>query len=139
MKKVLLSWLIFILSTGMLVFSQEKTDSLPSVDLQEVQIISTRAKEKMPLTYSDLDRKKIEKVNYGQDIPYLLMLTPSVVATSDAGTGIGYTGFRIRGTDANRINITANGVPVNDSESHGVFWVNIPDFASSIQDLQVQR
>ncbi|GHU89224.1 TonB-dependent receptor [Bacteroidia bacterium] len=123
----------------MLVFSQEKTDSLKSIDLQEVQIISTRAKEKTPLTYSNLDKEKIEKVNYGQDIPYLLMLTPSVVATSDAGTGIGYTGFRIRGTDANRINITANGVPMNDSESHGVFWVNIPDFASSIQDLQVQR
>lgn len=139
MKKVIFSWLTIILSTGMSVFSQEKTDSLKSIDLQEIQVISTRAKEKTPLTYSDLDKKKIEKVNYGQDIPYLLMFTPSVVATSDAGTGIGYTGFRIRGTDANRINVTANGVPMNDSESHGVFWVNIPDFASSIQDLQVQR
>jgi iron complex outermembrane receptor protein len=123
----------------MLTFSQEKTDSLKSVDLQEVQVIATRAKEKTPLTYSDLGKQDIERVNYGQDIPFLLTLTPSVIATSDAGNGIGYTGFRVRGTDANRINITANGVPMNDSESQSVFWVNIPDFASSVQDLQVQR
>ncbi len=139
MKKVLFIWLTFLLSPCVLTFSQEKTDSLKSIDLQEVQIISTRAKEKTPLTYSDLGKKEIEKANYGQDIPFLLTLTPSVVATSDAGNGIGYTGFRVRGTDANRINITTNGVPMNDSESQSVFWVNIPDFASSVQDLQVQR
>ncbi len=139
MKKVLFIWLTCFLSTATLTFSQEKTDTLKSVDLQEVQVIATRAKEKTPLSYSDLDKTQIEKINYGQDIPFLLTLTPSVVATSDAGNGVGYTGFRVRGTDANRINITANGVPMNDAESQSVFWVNIPDFASSVQDLQVQR
>ena len=81
----------------------------------------------------------MSKTNLGQDIPYLLSFTPSFVATSDAGAGVGYTGFRIRGTDANRINITVNGVPLNDSESHGVFFVNMPDFASSLSSVQVQR
>ena len=132
-------WLTIFLSTYTFSFSQEKTDSLKTVDLQEVQVIATRAKEKTPLSYSNLDKNTIEKVNYGQDIPFLLSLTPSFVATSDAGNGIGYTGFRIRGTDANRINITANGVPMNDAESQSIFWVNTPDFASSVQDLQVQR
>ena len=132
-------WMTIFLSAYTFSFSQEKTDSLKVVDLQEVQVIATRAKEKTPLSYSDLDKNAIEKANYGQDIPFLLTLTPSVVATSDAGNNIGYTGFRIRGTDANRINITANGVPMNDAESQSVFWVNIPDFASSVQDLQVQR
>ncbi len=138
MKKVLLLFTV-MLGTAVFAMSQESKDSLKLVRLQEVQVVSTRATEKTPLTYSELDKKEIEKVNYGQDIPFLLTLTPSVVATSDAGTGIGYTGFRIRGTDANRINITANGIPLNDSESQGMFWVNIPDFASSIEDLQVQR
>ncbi|MEG1585284.1 MAG: TonB-dependent receptor, partial [Bacteroidales bacterium] len=77
--------------------------------------------------------------NYGQDVPYLISQTPSVVVTSDAGTGIGYTGYRVRGTDSNRINVTVNGVPVNDSESHTVFWVNMPDFASSVDNIQIQR
>jgi iron complex outermembrane receptor protein len=75
----------------------------------------------------------------GQDLPYLLSFTPSVVSTSDAGAGIGYTGFRVRGSDPTRINVTINGIPLNDSESHGVFWVNMPDFASSIENIQIQR
>lgn len=119
--------------------STGKADSLRIVELEEVQIVSTRATSKTPVAYSNVDKKSIAKVNYGQDIPYLLTLTPSVVATSDAGTGIGYTGFRVRGSDASRINITSNGVPLNDSESQSVFWVNMPDFASSVEDLQVQR
>lgn len=119
--------------------SQEKRDSIRYIDLEEVKVISVRATDKTPLAYSDLDKKEIQQVNFGQDIPFLLTLTPSVITTSDAGTGIGYTGFRIRGTDANRINITTNGIPLNDAESQGVFWVNMPDFASSIEDLQVQR
>ncbi len=117
----------------------QKQDSIKSIRIQEVQVISNRATEKTPLSYSNIGREEIDKQNFGQDIPFLIALTPSVVATSDAGTGIGYTGFRIRGTDANRINITANGVPMNDAESQTVFWVNMPDFASSLQDLQVQR
>ncbi len=137
MKKVFFT--LICLSAVFLCFSEEQKDSLNLVHLQEVQVISTRASDKTPLSYSDLDKSDIEKENFGQDIPYLLTITPSLVATSDAGTGIGYTGFRIRGTDANRINITANGIPLNDAESHGMFWVNIPDFTSSVQDLQVQR
>jgi len=114
-------------------------DSLKNIPLQEVEILSVRATDKTPVTYSNLNKDAIQSVNFGQDIPFLLLLSPSVIATSDAGTGIGYTGFRIRGTDANRINVTINGIPLNDSESHGVFWVNMPDFASSLEDLQVQR
>ncbi len=137
MKKVLL--MLVFLSAVFSSFSEEMKDSLRLFNLQEVQVISSRAREKTPLSYSDVDKKTIEKENFGQDIPFLLTITPSLVATSDAGNGIGYTSFRIRGTDANRINVTTNGIPQNDSESHGLFWVNMPDFASSIQDLQVQR
>ncbi len=137
MKKVLFM-LISLLAT-VSSFPVEQKDTLKLVNLQEVQVVSTRAKEKTPLSYSDVNKSTIEKENFGMDVPFLLTITPSLVATSDAGTGIGYTGFRIRGTDANRINVTSNGIPMNDAESHGVFWVNIPDFASSLQDLQVQR
>ncbi len=117
----------------------QKQDTIKSIHIQEVQVISNRATEKTPFSYSNMGKEEIEKYNFGQDIPFLIALTPSVVTTSEAGTGIGYTGFRIRGTDANRINITTNGIPLNDAESQTVFWVNIPDLASSLQDLQVQR
>ncbi|GHT05549.1 TonB-dependent receptor [Bacteroidia bacterium] len=122
-----------------LAVAQNADDVHKDVPLQEVEIVATRATDKTPVAYSNMNKQAIEAENFGQDIPYLLLLTPSVIANSDAGTGIGYTNFRIRGTDANRINITTNGIPLNDSESHGVFWVNMPDFASSLQDLQVQR
>jgi len=139
MKRRIL-FLLLLLSPVISGFSQTAVgDSLKNVPLQEVEIVSVRATAQTPVTYSNLDKETIRSVNFGQDIPFLLMLTPSVVTTSDAGTGIGYTGFRVRGTDANRINVTVNGVPLNDSESHGVFWVNMPDFASSLEDLQVQR
>ena len=139
MKKVFLFYAASLLS-GVALFSQQtNNDSVRMLPLQEVEIISVRAGDKTPVAYSNMDKQEIESYNFGQDIPFLLTLTPSVIATSDAGTGIGYTGFRVRGTDANRINVTANGIPLNDSESHGVFWVNMPDFASSLQDLQVQR
>ena len=91
------------------------------------------------MTFTDITEKAIEKQNLGQDLPYLLSTTPSVVTTSDAGAGIGYTGFRVRGSDATRINVTINGIPLNDSESQGVWWVNMPDFASSIENIQIQR
>ncbi|MDR0428871.1 MAG: TonB-dependent receptor plug domain-containing protein [Tannerellaceae bacterium] len=110
-----------------------------NVSLDEVVIIAAKAVKGTPVAYSDLSKEELSKQNDGQGIPYLISQTPSVVMTSDAGTGIGYSGFRIRGTDANRINITVNGVPVNDSESHGVFWVNMPDFASSVENIQIQR
>ncbi len=104
-----------------------------------VIVSATRATEKTPTTYTEVEREDIEKQNFGQDIPYLLNFTPSMVTTSDAGAGVGYTGLRIRGSDATRINVTVNGIPVNDSESHGVFWVNMPDFASSVESMQIQR
>jgi iron complex outermembrane receptor protein len=109
------------------------------VSLDEVVVTATKAVKGMPVAYSDLSKDEFGKRNDGQGIPYLILQTPSVVMTSDAGTGIGYSGFRIRGTDANRINVTVNGVPVNDSESHSVFWVNMPDFASSVENIQIQR
>ena len=138
MKKNLLLLAASVLSSGAFAETIGK-DSLNPLNLQEVEVISVRANTKTPIAYSDMNKQEIESFNFGQDIPFLLTLTPSVIVTSDAGAGIGYTGFRIRGTDANRINVTANGIPLNDSESHGVFWVNMPDFASSLQDLQVQR
>jgi len=104
-----------------------------------VVVTALRATEKMPITFSKMDRLEIRKQNFGQDMPFVLNFTPSVVTTSDAGSGIGYTGIRIRGSDATRINVTINGIPYNDSESQGVFWVDIPDIASSTQDIQIQR
>lgn len=117
----------------------QPVDSLKTVKLQGVQVRSTRASKKTPMAFTDMNRDQIKAVNYGQDVPYLLSLTPSVTITSDAGNGIGYTSLRVRGTAAERINITANGVPLNDAESNSVFWVNMGDFASSVQSMQIQR
>lgn len=105
----------------------------------EVLITATRAGEKTPVAYTDLSREEIQRRNFGQDTPYLLSLTPSFVATSDAGTGIGYSQFRIRGTDMNRINVTLNGIPLNDAESHGTWFVDQPDLVASASDIQIQR
>lgn len=118
-----------------------ETDTLPSeyLQLEEVVVMSTRATANTPVAYSEISTKSLREKAFGQDMPYLLHSTPSLVSTSDAGTGIGYSGFRIRGTDANRINITLNGVPLNDAESHGVFWVNMPDLSASLGSVQVQR
>ena len=94
---------------------------------------------KTPTTFTNVDADEIQKQNLGQDLPFLLNWTPSVVTTSDAGAGVGYTGIRIRGSDPTRINVTINGIPINDSESQGVYWVNMPDFASSTENVQIQR
>jgi len=102
-------------------------------------VSATRAGEKTPMTYTNISKDELEARNLGQDVPFLLRYAPSVVVTSDAGTGIGYTGIRVRGTDPTRINVTINGIPLNDAESQGVFWVNMPDFASSVDDVQLQR
>jgi iron complex outermembrane receptor protein len=104
-----------------------------------VVVSATRATEKTPATYSTITKEKIQQQNFGQDLPFLLNWTPSVVTTSDAGTGTGYTGIRIRGSDATRVNVTINGIPYNDSESLGTFWVNISDVAASSQSIQIQR
>ena len=107
--------------------------------MDEMVVQATRAREKTQMAYTNVDKEDLETQNLGQDIPFLLRWTPSAIVTSDAGAGIGYTGIRIRGTDPTRINVTINGIPLNDSESQGVFWVNMPDFASSTESVQVQR
>ena len=118
----------------------EKIGLLRSNYLQdEVVVQATRADENSGMAYVNVSAKELGKSNLGQDMPILLNFTPSVVTTSDAGAGIGYTGIRIRGSDATRVNVTINGIPVNDSESQGTFWVNMPDFASSVNSVQIQR
>lgn len=114
------------------------TDSL-GIDLREVEVVANRASAKSPIAFTNVVKSEIEKSNTGRDIPYLLGMTPSVVSASDAGGGIGYTYMRVRGSDATRINVTTNGIPINDAESHRVYWVNMPDLASSVRDIQVQR
>lgn len=114
-------------------------DSLRVVNLREVEVISTRATNSTPVAFTNIGKEQLKKQNFGQDLPYLLSMTPSAITTSDAGAGVGYTTLRVRGTDGTRINVTANGIPINDAESHTVFWVNLPDFASSVKDMQVQR
>ncbi|MBO5594980.1 MAG: TonB-dependent receptor [Prevotella sp.] len=114
-------------------------DTLRAVELQGVQVVSTRASKKTPVAYTNMSQQELKSVNFGQDIPYLLSLTPSITMTSDAGNGIGYTSLRVRGTDPSRINITANGIPMNDAESAQLYWVNMGDFASSVQSMQIQR
>jgi iron complex outermembrane receptor protein len=105
----------------------------------EVVITATRAGDKSAMAYTTLSKKEIADQNLGQDMPMLLNNQPSVVVNSDAGTGIGYTGIRVRGSDPTRTNVTVNGIPMNDAESHGLFWVNMPDFASSVSSIQLQR
>ncbi len=105
----------------------------------EVVVNATRANAKSAVAYSEVSKQDLQKQNLGQDIPQLLNFTPSLVTTSDAGAGVGYTGIRIRGTDATRINVTINGIPINDSEDQGVYWVNMPDLASSTNSVQIQR
>jgi iron complex outermembrane receptor protein len=110
-----------------------------SIRLNEVIVKATRANEKSATTYKNISKAEIEQSNFGQDLPFILNNTPGVVVTSDAGAGVGYTGIRIRGSDASRVNVTVNGIPYNDSESQGTFWVNMPDFASSVDNIQIQR
>lgn len=117
------------------------TDSIqkPTVALEEVTVAAIRVDSDAPVTFSNLSKKELSRRNLGQDIPILMNYLPGVVTTSDAGAGIGYTGIRVRGSDATRVNVTLNGIPLNDSESHGVWWVNMPDFVSSTESLQLQR
>jgi len=105
----------------------------------EVMVSTTRAGDRSPITYSTIDKINLARQNSGQDLPFLLGMTPSLVETSEAGNGIGYTNLRIRGTDASRINVTIDGIPLNDPESQQVFWVDLPDLASSVENIQVQR
>lgn len=110
-----------------------------SYQVDELVVKATRSERLTPMTFLNLSKQQLTPLNLGQDVPFLLQWTPSVVVTSDAGNGVGYTGIRIRGTDPTRINITINGIPLNDAESQQVYWVNMPDFASSTADVQIQR
>ncbi len=110
-----------------------------AITLEGVEVLSNWATRKSPIPQTYLSQEDLEVNNQGQDVPYLLRMTPSAVVTSDAGTGIGYTGIRIRGSDPSRINVTINGIPLNDAESQGVFWVDLPDFAGSTDEIQIQR
>ena len=114
-------------------------DDSTVINLRNVEVVSNRATTKTPVAFNNVTAKEIERLNDGRDIPSILEFLPSVVTTGDAGGGIGYSSLRVRGSDGSRINITANGIPINDSESHNVYWVNMPDIASSLRDIQVQR
>ncbi len=136
-KKGIFIVLLLTLTIG---FAQEKPkDSILPESLDKVLIKAVRVKEDAPVTHSNVTKEELEKRNLGQDIPILLNYLPSVVTSTDAGAGVGYTYIRVRGSDASRVNITINGIPYNDAESQGTFWVNMPDFASSVQSLQLQR
>ena len=139
MKKVLMVALVATMCLPMMAEKLSDVDSLKMFELQELQVRSLRATKNTPVAYTDMGKVELQSVNHGQDVPYILSLTPSITTTSDAGNGIGYTSLRVRGTDPSRINITANGVPLNDPESSTVFWVNMGDFASSVQSMQIQR
>ena len=136
--------IIYFLSliTTLSLFSQEKIkDTIQGTkqNLDEVVVQSIRVKYSAPFSHSNISKEELSSKNLGQDLPILLSFLPSVVTTSDAGAGVGYTGIRIRGVSAQSTNITINGIPFNDPESHGTYWVNLPDFTSSIESLQVQR
>ncbi|MDG2425280.1 MAG: TonB-dependent receptor [Flavobacteriales bacterium] len=109
------------------------------VPLAPAAVLAVRASDRSPFVHVDITAEDIQDRNSGQDLPYVLRATPSAVVTSDAGAGVGYTGMRLRGTDATRINVTINGIPLNDAESQGVYWVDLPDLASGVDDVQVVR
>jgi len=136
MKKFVFVLLAFSLSLS----AQESVlDSLEVQNLEEVIVSSVRVKENIPIAFNNVSKEEISKRNLGQDIAILLNFLPNVVTTSDAGAGIGYTGIRIRGVNSQSTNVTINGIPYNDAESLGTFWVDLPDFSSSVENLQVQR
>ncbi len=141
MKRQALQFVAAMSATSICVsaHSAELSDTSLVYNLDDVVVEATRADAKTPLAFTNVKSAELAKSNTGQDLPYLLQATPSVITTSDAGAGVGYTSIRVRGTDGSRINVTTNGVPVNNPESHVVYWVNTPDIASSLKDVQIQR
>ena len=136
------SILLFFSSIFFSVLSFSKSiiqDTIKVQKLEEVIVSSIRVKQNAPIAFTNVSKDQLDKSNLGQDLPILLKSLTSVVTTSDAGAGIGYTGIRIRGINAQSTNVTINGIPYNDAESLGVYWVDLPDFASSVENLQVQR
>ena len=136
LKKVFL-FVLLLVAIHITAQNEQTKDSIQQID--EVIIQATRAQKEDPFSITNVTKKEIEKRNLGQDIPILLNFSPNVVTTSDAGGGVGYTGIRVRGSDATRVNVTINGIPLNDSESQASYWVDLPDFASSTQSMQLQR
>ena len=134
-----LVFILLLLLFSFYSFSQEKQKDTTKIILDEVLVSAIRVDPKTPVSFSNLNKKEINLRNLGQDIPVLMNFLPSVVTTSDAGNGFGYTGIRVRGSDATRVNVTINGIPYNDSEGQGTYWVNMPDFASSLESIQLQR
>ncbi len=134
-----LVFILLLLLFSFYSFSQEKQKDTTKITLDEVLVSAIRVDSKTPVSFSNLNKKEINFRNLGQDIPILMNFLPSVVTTSDAGNGFGYTGIRVRGSDATRVNVTINGIPYNDSEGQGTYWVNMPDFASSLESIQLQR
>ena len=139
MKTIYLGFLAIILSNQSLAQSITVLDTTPTIELEEVKIAGIRVDESQPFAFTNIDKEELSSRNLGQDLPIMLNYLPGVVTTSDAGNGIGYTGIKVRGSDPSRVNITINGIPYNDSESQGVYWVNLPDFTSSVSSLQMQR
>ena len=140
MQKKLLAVLALPLMASALWAQKEATDSISMKgELEEIIISSTRLGNQTPLTTKTFTPEELQQQNTGVNLPYLLTTTPSLVVTSDDGLGVGYTYFRVRGTDQNRINMTVNGIPLNDAESQTVFWVNMTDLASSMNSVHVQR
>ncbi|WP_298556538.1 TonB-dependent receptor [uncultured Algibacter sp.] len=140
MKNLFLFLTLLVLSVSAYAQQNQKVqDSTKTEKLDEVLLSATRAKDKTPVAFTNITKEELESINLGQDLPILLDQLPSVVTTSDAGAGVGYTGIRVRGSDATRVNVTINGIPYNDAESQGTFWVNMPDFVSSVEDIQLQR
>ena len=139
MKSFFQLFLIAGITTSLWGQNLSEQDSLSTIDLEEVKVAALRTDQRQPMAFSNVDKSDLAPRNLGQDIPILLNYLPGVVTTSDAGAGVGYTGIRVRGSDATRVNVTINGIPYNDAESHGTYWVNLPDFASSVESLQLQR
>lgn len=136
MKKIL-PFLLFMI--GLLANSQKSDLKKDTIKLEEVLVKAVRVNADSPITHSNISKESLSKRNLGQDIPVLMNFLPSVVTTSDAGAGVGYTGIRVRGVSAQSTNITINGIPYNDAESLGTYWVDLPDFTSSTESLQLQR
>ena len=138
-KKVLRLSLFSFFFTFISFGQEQPKDSIKVTELKEVMVSPLRATEKNPITFTNVSKEEIAKRNLGQDIPVLLNYLPSVVTSTDAGNGVGYTSMRVRGADGSRINVTLNGIPFNDSESQGTYFVNLPEFASSLESVQLQR
>ena len=139
MKTICLGFFAIILFNQSLAQTTTVQDTIPTIALEEVKIAGLRVDESQPFAYTNIDKEELAPRNLGQDLPIMLNYLPGVVTTSDAGAGIGYTGIRVRGSDATRVNVTINGIPYNDSETQGVYWVDLPDFTSSVSSLQMQR